>query len=170
MRRRLYFLLPDTSVAQQLVNDLLLARIETRHIHVLGRRGRDLANLPQATVLQKTDVVHGAQRGAILGAALGALAGALFMIAFRSDLALPLATILVWALLGAFFGFWASSLVGAAVPNSRLKRFQVWIERGMLLLMVDVRPRDTRAIAELVVRRHPEAVSGGMEPTIPAFP
>lgn len=170
MRRRLYFLLPDATVAQQVVDDLLIARIEARHIHILGRRGMNLGNLPEATVLQKTDVVHGAQRGAILGAALGALAGALFMIALRADAGLPLATILVWVLLGAFFGFWASSLVGAAVPNSRLKRFQTWIERGMLLLMVDVRARDTRSIGELIARRHPDAVSGGIEPTIPAFP
>src|SRR4029453_9675216 len=106
-------------------------------IHVLGRRDMDLGDLPQATVLQKTDVIHGAQTGVILGAALGALGGALFMIAPLADYSLPLVIILVGSLLGALFGFWASSLVGAAVPNSRLKPFQVWIERGMLLLMVD---------------------------------
>ena len=42
MRRRLYFLLPDVSSARQVVDDLLLARIEARRIHVLGRRDMDL--------------------------------------------------------------------------------------------------------------------------------
>ena len=59
MRRRLYFLLPDLGSAKQSVEDLLLARVEARHIHVLGRRGADLGDLPEASVFQKTDLVHG---------------------------------------------------------------------------------------------------------------
>lgn len=30
--------------------------------------------------------------------------------------------------------------------------------------------RRTQEISELIARHHPEAVSGGFEPTIPAFP
>jgi hypothetical protein len=170
MRRRLYFLLPDVSGTQQVVDDLLLARIEARRIHVLGRRDMDLGDLPQANVLQKTDVIHGGQTGMILGAALGAVCGVLFTIFPLGDSSLPLVAILVGSLLGALFGFWTSSLVGAAVPNSRLTPFQVWIERGMLLLMVDVASRDRQRIMDLVIRRHPLAAPGGTEPTIPAFP
>jgi len=40
----------------------------------------------------------------------------------------------------------------------------------MLLLMVDESSRDTQRITELVMRAHPDAVPGGTEPTIPAFP
>ena len=39
MRRRLYFTVPDTASAQQMVNDLLLARIDEGHMHVLARDG-----------------------------------------------------------------------------------------------------------------------------------
>jgi hypothetical protein len=77
MRRRLYFLLPDVSSTQRVVDDLLLARIEARRVQVLGRRDTDLGDLPQANVLQKTDVIHGAPTDVILGGALGALGGAL---------------------------------------------------------------------------------------------
>ena len=170
MRRRLYFLLPDVASARQVVDDLLLARVEARRIHVLGRRDMTLGGLPEANVLQKTDVIHGAQRGVILGAALGALGGALFMIFPPGATDLPLITILIGSLLGGLFGFWVASLVGASVPNSQLKRFHTWIERGMLLVMVDLPSRDTQRITDLVTRRHPEAVPGGTEPTIPAFP
>jgi hypothetical protein len=124
---------------------------------------------PRANVLQKTDVIHGAQTGVILGAALGALGGAFFTVFPPNGADLPLVTLLVGALLGALFGFWASSLVGAAVPNSGLKPFQVWIERGMLLIMIDVASKDAQRITELI-RQHPQAVPGGTEPTIPAFP
>jgi len=171
MTRRLYFLLPNIVSAQRLVNDLLLARIETRRIHVLARRGMDLADLPEANVLQKTDVIHGAQVGMMLGVALGALCGLLLLLVYpRDQLHLSLAVILIGSLSGGVFGLWAASLVGAAVPNSRLKQFHVWIEGGMVLVMVDVTLRDAQRVTDLVTRWHPEAVPGGVEPTIPAFP
>ena len=46
---------------------------------------------------------------------------------------LPLATILFTSLFGAAFGAWAASLVGAALPNSQLRRFHPEIERGRVL-------------------------------------
>lgn len=170
MRRRLYFLLPDLQSARQTVNELLLARIEARHIHVLARRGADIGDLPEASVFQKTDVVHGAQLGVILGAAGGALTGALLVAFPPGGANLQLVTVLIAALLGAVFGFWVASLVGASVPNSRLQQFQAWIDQGKLLLMVDVPSGQASRITELVTRLHPEAVPGGTEPTIPAFP
>jgi hypothetical protein len=172
MRRRLYFLLPDVVSAQRLVDDLLLARIDARRIHVLGRRGMDLGDLPEASVLQKTDVIHGAQIGMLLGAALGALGGLLSLLIIypHDQLPLSLATILIGSLFGGLFGMWTASLVGAAVPNSRLKQFRVWIDGGMILLMVDVPFRDAQRITSLVTSWHPEAMPGGVEPTIPAFP
>lgn len=36
--------------------------------------------------------------------------------------------------------------------------------------MVDVRFATAEAVTEVVLRRHPEAVPGGTDPTIPAFP
>lgn len=170
MRRRLYFLLPDLQSARRTVNELLLARIEARHIHVLAQRGMDLEDLPEASVFQKTDVVHGAQVGVALGAAGGALTGALLVAFPPGGANLQLVTVLIAALLGALFGFWVASLAGASVPNSRLQQFQGWIERGKLLLMVDAPSRQAERISELVTRLHPEAVPGGQEPTIPAFP
>jgi hypothetical protein len=49
MRRRLYFLLPDVVSARQTVADLLLARIEDRHMRVLAKRGTDLGELHEAS-------------------------------------------------------------------------------------------------------------------------
>jgi hypothetical protein len=83
---------------------------------------------------------------------------------------LQLVTVLILACAGALFGLWAASLAGATVPNSRLKQFRAWIDQGKLLLMVDVRFSEQARIVEIVKRRHPEAVPGGSEPTIPAFP
>jgi hypothetical protein len=170
MRRRLYFLLPHLQSARQVVDDLLLARVEVRHIHVLARRGVDIGDLPEASVFQKTDLVHGALMGIVIGGALGTVAGFLLVSFPPGNVQLELVTVLILALAGALFGVWVASLVGATVPNSRLKQFRAWIDQGKLLLMVDVPFTEQERIVEIVRRRHPEAVPGGTEPTIPAFP
>ena len=170
MRRRLYFLLPDVESARGMLNEMLLARIEVGHVRFLARRGTLAGDLPEAGVLQKTDIVHGAQMGIALGGVVGALGGALLVFFPPEGLKLQPVTVLISALVGAFFGAWASSMAASAVPNTKLKAFHPEIERGKVLMMVDVPMRRVTEISELVAGRHPEAVSGGFEPTIPAFP
>ena len=76
MRHRIFYLAPDIPCARHLMDDLLLARVEERHIHVLARRGAPMDGLHEASVLQKSDLVHGAQMGLLLGAVLGCALGA----------------------------------------------------------------------------------------------
>ena len=83
MRRRLYYLLPDLPSARKIMDDLLLARIEERHIHFLAKRGTPMDGLHEANILQKSDLVHGAQRGVLIGAALGCALG--FLITLTAD-------------------------------------------------------------------------------------
>jgi hypothetical protein len=71
-RRRLYLVMPDLPSARRIMDDLLLARIEERHIHILGKRGTRMDGRHEANVLQKTDIVHGAKLGTTIGAAFGA--------------------------------------------------------------------------------------------------
>ncbi|HMJ49073.1 MAG TPA: DUF1269 domain-containing protein [Burkholderiales bacterium] len=170
MRRRLYFALPDVASAQQTMNALLLSRVEESHIHCLARRDAPLGNLHEANVLQKTDIVHGAELGLILGGAGGTAVGILMVFAPPEGVSLQLVTVLIAALIGAVPGAWVSSLVASAVPNSRLSKFAKDIEEGKILMMVDVPARKVEQIRALVEKRHPEAAPGGMEPTIPAFP
>lgn len=170
MRRRLYFTLPDVDCARKMMDEMLLARIEERRVHFLARRGTLPADLPEATVLQKTDVVHGAQLGVAIGGVAGTFGGLLVVVFPPAGVPLQLVTVLIAALLGAVLGAWVSSMAASAVPNSKLKAFHADIEQGKVLMMVDVPMRRAQEISELVARRHPEAVSGGFEPTIPAFP
>jgi len=169
MRRRLYFLLPDLTSAQRTADDLLLARIEDRHMHFLARRGTPLGELHEASYLQKTDLLHGAGIGLALGAGAGLLLGAA-IVAFPPVGDPPLGTMLVTTLIGALLGAWMASMAAAAVPNSRLKPFQDDIAKGKVLLMLDVPYARVEEIHALVLKRHPEAVSGGQEARFPAFP
>src|SRR4029078_8721578 len=85
MRRRLYFIMPDLPSARKMMDDLLLARIEERHIHVLARRGPSMECLHEAKHLQKTALVHGAQVGLALGALLGVILGAIVVTTMQVD-------------------------------------------------------------------------------------
>lgn len=170
MKRRLYFLLPDVASAERTVDDLLLARIDDRRLHVLARRDIDLGALRAANALQKTDLIHGAEIGMIVGGIGGLLVGLFVILTPPEGVQLQFIMVLIIAAVGAVFGAWASSLIGVSVPNSRLRQFYPDIEAGKVLLMVDVRPSRVDEIRELVLRRHPEAAGGMVEPTLPAFP
>jgi len=170
MRRRLYFLLPDVDSARRTADDLLLARVEDRHMRFLAKRGTDLGELHEAGYLQKTDLVHGAGLGLALGGLAGIILGA-YIVAYPPQGTHPqLVAMLVAAVVGAVLGAWMASMAAAAVPNSRLKQFEQAIEQGKVLLMVDVPYGGVEQTRDLVLGRHPEALAGGQESRYPVFP
>ena len=170
MRLRMYVTLPDLASARQLANDLLLARIEDKHMHFLARRGTDLGELHEASYLQKTDTVHGAFVGLVIGGLMGVVVGLLLMQYPPAGVNLQFVTVLIAAILGAVFGTWVASMVGLQVPNSRLKGFDPEIQEGKILLMLDVPAGRYEEIRGIIARTHPEAADRGNEPTVPAFP
>ena len=170
MRRRLYFLLPDVESARQTANDLLLARVEDRHMRFLAKRGTDLGELHEASYAQKSDLIHGAGIGLAIGGAIGFVLGLVIVLYPPEGTNPRMVAVLIAAIVGAALGAWMSSMVAAAVPNSRLKQFQDDIEKGKVLLMVDVPYSQIGQIRELVMKRHPEALPRGQETRFPAFP
>jgi hypothetical protein len=164
----LYFLLPDVDTARKVVDELLLARIEERHIHVLAKEGTELQDLPEATLFQKSDFVHAVERGLALGGGTGAVAG-IAAIAIPG-MVLGGGAILGIALAGAGMGAWLSGMIGMDVPNTRLDEFESAINEGSILMMVDVRKEQVEQVSQSVKGHHPEADMHGTEPTIPAFP
>lgn len=170
MRVRIYITLPDLASARRLANDLLLARIEDRHMHFLARRGTDLGELHEASYLQKTDTIHGAFVGLVIGGLTGILAGIVLMNNPPAGIQLEMGIVFATAAAGAGVGTWISSMVGMQVGNSRLKRFENDIEQGQVLLMLDVPPGRYEEVQALIARAHPGAADRGLEPTVPAFP
>jgi len=120
-RQRLYYLLPEVASAQEMMNELLLARIEARHMHFLAKRGTPLDDLPEASVLQKTDIVPGAERGMLIGGVAGLLGGILVVLFPPGGVTLQVGAVLIGAILGALFGAWASSMAAFSAI-----RQQVW--------------------------------------------
>lgn len=170
MRKRIYWLLPDLASARRTMDDLLLARINERHIHFLAAEGTDMSGLHEANLLQTSDIVRAAQMGLMVGGAVGVLAGfaaAMFPIVGDGP---QWGMIGVLAVLGGVFGAWSSSMIGSSARSTRIKRFEEAIERGQFLLMTDVPADEVSAVENLLRQRHPEAHFEGYEPAIPAFP
>lgn len=171
MYRKLYFMSPDINSARALLDELLLARIPEKCMRFWARENTLPADLPGATFLQKTDLMHGAESGAVMGGAVGLLVGILLISLFPvQGAALRTIGILMAVVVGALFGAWASGMVAAAIPNSRLKGFQAEIEQGQVLLILDLPNRKVEQIQELLSRRRPEVRFGGLDPHTPVFP
>jgi hypothetical protein len=170
MRLRMYVTLPNVASARELANDLLLARIEDRHMHFLARRGTDLGELHEASYLQKTDAVHGGFVGLVIGGVMGAALGAVLVNFPLAGISIEMVAVLIAAIVGAGLGTWVAAMVGLQVPNSRLRAFERDLVDGHVLLILDVPASRYQEIRDVIARKHPEAVDRGNEPTVPAFP
>lgn len=167
---RIYFIVPSTEVARTIVNELLVARVDEKHMHILAKRGTDMHELPEASVMQKSDFVPAVQRGLALGGVMGTLAGLIGIAVAPGAAVIAGGVILGSSLAGAGVGAWLSGMVGLSVGNTRHKQFEVAIENGALLMMIDVPISRVEEITDLVKKHHPEAEPEGTEPVIPAFP
>ncbi len=168
--RRLYFLVPPLETAKRIVEELLLARVEERHIHILAKEGVPIESLPEAGLLQRSDLIPGLERGLALGGVAGLLAGLLALSFPPAGVVVGGGAVLATVLAGAGIGAWISSMIGAAVPNSRLKAFEEAVASGELLMLVDVAAERAEEIEELIRTHHPDAEIGGKEATVPPFP
>ena len=119
--RRLYFLVPDTASAKVIVDELLLARIEERHMHIAASDHHALTeeSLPEANLLQESDFVPAVERGLAIGGATGILAGIAAVAIPGVGLALGGGAILGIGLAGAGLGAWVSGMIGVSVASSR---------------------------------------------------
>jgi hypothetical protein len=170
MRRRLYFVLPDIDSAESIEKELLLAKIDDPHIHFLAKDGINMGSLHVANLLQRSDLLHGVGIGLTAGGITGALAGVALSFYPQMGHEIGMGGILVLAVVCAMIGSWVSGMIAVSIPNSRLRRFQPAIDRGEILLMVDVPVRRLKEIRELLSAHHPEAKAKGQEAQIPAFP
>lgn len=160
MKRRLYFLLPDTTHARAVVDELIASGIRYPAMHVVAKPAIDLAGLPVASSRQLRDTggrletVLWDGNLAVFFAALLALAGLFLLHVSWPWLLIPGAIMLA--------SFVAGLVFSTRIPNVHLSEFSDAIHHGELLLMVDVPVRHVSFVESLVHRHHPEAVAGGV--------
>ena len=71
--RRIYFLAPNAAIAEAIINELLLERIEQRHIQIVAKPHTPLGHLPEASVLESSDFYPALEQGIALGGVTGLL-------------------------------------------------------------------------------------------------
>jgi len=168
--RRLYFLVPDTQIGKKVVDELLLAHIEWKHIHVIAKRGTPMQDLPEASAWQKSDFIPAMLRAVPIGGATGMLCG-LVGLALQPHLVVAGgAVLLATSLAGVGIGVYLGGMVGLNVGSTRLKAFEQAIERGELLVIADVPRGEVEQITERIRKVHPKVDPEGTEPRVPAFP
>lgn len=168
--RRIYFLVRNIAVTHKIVDELLLAKIEEKHIHVLAKRGTPLENLPEANLLQKSDFIPAVEQGLALGGATGLLAGLVAIALPPASTVVAGGILLGSGLAGAGIGAWLSGMVGMSIGNRRTKEFEEAIEVGEFLVLADVSPERVNEIEALIRKHIPEVEVEQTEPRIPAFP
>ena len=168
--RRIYFLSPDIDIAKRVVNGLLLAKIENRHIHIIAKRDTPLEDLPEGNLLQKTDFIPAVEQGLAVGGSVGMLAGLVAIALPPASAVIAGGVLLGTTLFGAGLGAWVGGLVGMTLGNRRIKEFENEIEAGKLLVLVDVPVDRVEQTEELIKQYIPQAKIEHTEPKIPVFP
>ena len=168
--RRIYFLVPDISVTKKIVDELLLAKVEEKHIHIIAKRGTPLEDLPEASLLQKSDFVPAVEQGIALGGATGLLAGLVAIALPPASTVVAGGVLLATTLAGAGVGSWLGGMVGMSVGNRRIKEFEDAIEAGEFLVLADVTPERVAEIETLIKQHIPQVEIEQTEPRVPAFP
>lgn len=159
--KRLYFMLPDTDSCKKVVTELKNAGIPERHLHVVANLAIPLDDLPEATLLQKTELTHGIEKGIALGGVAGLLGGMMVVTFPLTGLVLGGAAMLTAVTVGgAGFGALAMGLISKDIHSNKLAAFEKDIERGQILLIVDVPKKAVEQWKKLILEHHPEAEIG----------
>ena len=186
MTRRIYFLAPGVDSTRKIVDELLIKGVEESQIHVIAREssplwsraqpfatsskeGIDLGDLPRASILQKSDFIPAMERALAIGGATGMIAG-LVAVVLRTGLVLGGGAVLASTLAGAGIGAWLSGMVAMDIPNSRLKKYEDAIEKGELLILIDIPKDRIEELCAVIRKHHPEAEFEGVEPIMPPPP
>lgn len=166
MSSKLIFTVSSVKVCEQVVEALRLEGVEEESISVLGNASHDLSDLPDGGTLEN-DILPAVQRGAVIGGTAGLLAG-LGALTIAPGLVIAGAAVALATAGGASVGALGSALIGTSVPNSRLREYQEAVERGELLLVVDVEQSDHENLQVKLLDQFPDIeFEGVLDPTPP---
>ncbi len=169
---RLYFLIPDHEIASRVVDELLLARIPEKQIHVIAKDEHLLQkhDIPEADLAHKSDLLPALERGAAVGGSIGLLGGLLAVSFPPAGLVLGGGAVLVGPLAGAGFGALVAPMIGISEPNAKVAEFEDAIKEGKLLMMVDVEDDAAESISECIHKQYSEVSIERSEPKVTPFP
>lgn len=159
MKRRLYYLLPDTSHAEKLVEDLADTAILKQDVHAVVKDSIHLNGIEDVHGLTEND------RDYFVEWFLWRINLALFFVALIALVAILIWSPGIWLILplAIMLGTFISGLMFVLrLPNVHLDEFLPALQHGEVLLMIDVPLSDVERVDHRVHRKHPEVVTGGV--------
>lgn len=163
--KKLIFSIPDTSTTRQAVDFLKSRGFEESDISVLGNELTEPSAIPEPGEFDN-DVIPASKRGVIVGGATGLLAG-LGAALVIPGLAIGGAALALATAGGATFGVLAASLIGSSVTNSQIREYEEIIERGGLLMVIEVTEERETHITQQLQSAHPAVELLGEVDAIP---
>lgn len=162
--QRLYFLTPNAVSTVSIAHELINLGIRKEHIHIVSNdqvlldKLIEKLGLAKANVRQTSDIVQAGKRGIIYGTIIGLIAGIIASIFLPVDQPFSIAaTILAVTVFGILFGIWSSTLIGVAVEDVKVKKYQKELNKGCMLMLVDIPPEREPQVTALIKQHHPEA-------------
>lgn len=160
MRRRLFFLLPNSRQAGELAVDLEHdAAINQQDIHAMARDNSPITGVSSTHGMNETD------RNALIEWWGWRINLALFTSALIVFVAILIGSPGYWLIAPALImlGTFVAGLVYALrLPMDPISEFFSAMRHGEILMMVDVKLSQVYAISRYIRRRHPEAIAGGV--------
>lgn len=159
MKRRLYYLIPDTDHAEKLAEELSDTAISKQDVHAVVRDDLRLKGIDKVHAATEAD------RDFLVEWFLWRINLVLFFVALIAFVAILIWIPGVWLLLPLMImiGSFASGLMFVLrLPNVHLDEFRPALEHGEVLLMIDVPSSDVGRIDHRVHQKHPEVVTGGV--------
>lgn len=159
MKRRLYYLLPDSLQAEQLVDDLEATTVAKQDVHTVTKDQLDLNKLDELHTAAVND------RDYFVEWFLWRSNLALFFIALAVFIAMLIWYPGIWLILPlvVMIGCFVSGLLFVLrMPNVHLNEFRPALQHGEVLLMVDVPASEIKRVDQQIHRNHPEVVTGGV--------
>jgi hypothetical protein len=163
----LCFMVPDTSSAESVLNDIRMLGVDDERIHAIANDQTQVEELPNADVMQENDVLGGAARGAVAGSATGMLAGLFVALVPGAGIVTAATALAAGAVGGAGFGVWIGTIVGAAVPNSQLDDWRTGIDAGQILIIVEVEEHEAAGVRKVLEASQYSVLAVGEKAHIP---
>lgn len=158
MFRRLYFLLPNAKLTQNVVDELYQNGINKNKIHTLSHKSMSMGLLPQAEKEQTEDKAQWLENIVWnTNLIIFFIASAAFIYGLYSG-GISLS---VFSFIIMMFTFAMGDYFALFIPRIHLNEFKDAVSHNEILLMVDVPERNVAEVESRIHKHHPAAIEGG---------
>jgi len=158
MFRRLYFLLPNALLTQDVVDELRQSGISKQYINACSHEDMPMGRLPQAgkeKIENKAQWLENVLWNSNLILFFVAFSVFIFGI-YSGEISLSVISFIIM-----MFTFGIGDYFALFIPRIHINEFEHAISHNEILLMVDVPEKNVAEIESFVHKRHPAVIEGG---------